>query len=213
MIPGMAPLLDTLISDIDKRFGYHKPLSDEVATAHGKIRDLAAQFTKDALEVATEVAPYGREAALAVTAVEEAAMWLNAHIARNQPVPDAPVVDTKAETVIPAETVNATPSAAVDPPVTGAVAPSQPSTPVEPAPAAPAEVVPTTEPAPVSAGIDPNAAVAPSPAPATGDQLAAQGVDATVDPTVTAPADTAGPTGPTTTAEAPAPGVDPTRTL
>ena len=66
--------------DIENRFDYHAPRDNSVMRAHGFIREnckrLALQFNSDL--------PDSREKALAMTKLEEAMMWANAAIARNQ---------------------------------------------------------------------------------------------------------------------------------
>lgn len=63
-----------------KRFGYHKPTSDDIIDDHQTIRSAAAYFAG----IIDEVVPPGREQALAFTSIEEAMFWGNAGIARNQ---------------------------------------------------------------------------------------------------------------------------------
>lgn len=66
--------------EIVKRFGYHPPQANVTVLAHETIRSAAAYFAG----IVAEVVPPGREQALAFTAIEEAMMWGNAGIARNQ---------------------------------------------------------------------------------------------------------------------------------
>lgn len=67
-------------ADLNKRFDYHKPETQKVAIDHEAVRrsckELAAQIV--------DIVPEGREQSLALTHVEEAMMWANAGIARNQ---------------------------------------------------------------------------------------------------------------------------------
>lgn len=63
--------------DIQHRFEYHPPLDEATKSRHEGIRE-------GALELAQEwetLLPPGREAALAITKLEEATMWANAAIA------------------------------------------------------------------------------------------------------------------------------------
>lgn len=66
--------------DLDNRFGYHKPQSEEVVNKHGNIR-AECRALADTL---TENCPESRELSLAITKLEEVMMWANAAIARNQ---------------------------------------------------------------------------------------------------------------------------------
>lgn len=65
---------------MDDRFKHHAPSSQAVIDKHQAAREAANSF----FGVIEEIAPAGREKALAITKVEEATMWLNAAIARNQ---------------------------------------------------------------------------------------------------------------------------------
>jgi hypothetical protein len=65
-------------ADLDNRFTYHAP-GDKVAQFQGirrEARDLAATMN--------DWCPEGREKSLAITKLEEAVMWANAAIARNE---------------------------------------------------------------------------------------------------------------------------------
>jgi hypothetical protein len=67
-------------AEIVKRFSYHPPREPGVANLIGSVRlsvRSLAEFLNDAL-------PESREKSLAFTALEEALMWANAAIARNQ---------------------------------------------------------------------------------------------------------------------------------
>jgi hypothetical protein len=167
--------LSAIITDIEKRFTNHPSETQLVDDAHQKISDLFKKAAIEAASIMTEVAPQAREAALAVTKIEEAAMWAHAHIARNQTTTEAPVPPAAAA-----------PAAPVDP-APPAAAPQPDVPPVAPAP-------PVAEPAPVA-----DAPVAPA-APA--DVLAAQGTDAGV-AAATPPAPV--PSIPTESAAPPAP--------
>ncbi|MET0904310.1 MAG: hypothetical protein ABWZ52_13810 [Acidimicrobiales bacterium] len=64
--------------DLARRFQYHPPKGDQAA--------LYEMNRAEYRELATKVAslgPNSRELSLAITALEESLMWLNAHIARN----------------------------------------------------------------------------------------------------------------------------------
>ena len=64
---------------IEKRFTYHSPKGDQPAK-YEKLRNMVKGL---ALEF-DESAPDSREKSLAITKLEEAVMWVNAAIARNE---------------------------------------------------------------------------------------------------------------------------------
>ena len=73
------PLLDQEHVDLDKRFTYHKPTGDQ------PIRySVLGQRARDLAEDMMFNAPRSRELSLALTKLEEAVMWVNAAIARNE---------------------------------------------------------------------------------------------------------------------------------
>ena len=66
-------------NDIENRFSYHAPSSDEVRNTHEIIRNrlrVLAHSLNGAL-------PECREKSLAITHLEEAMMWANAAVARH----------------------------------------------------------------------------------------------------------------------------------
>jgi hypothetical protein len=65
--------------ELDKRFTYHPPKGDQ-ARRYELIRDNA----KDFAELLDDLCPDSRELSLALTKLEEAVMWGNAAIARNE---------------------------------------------------------------------------------------------------------------------------------
>jgi hypothetical protein len=68
--------------DINNRFAYHRPATQEVADTHTLIREElrgVAHFLDSRI-------PEGREKAVAITKLEEVMFWANAAIARNQEV-------------------------------------------------------------------------------------------------------------------------------
>lgn len=67
------------MDDLEKRFKYYPPKLDQ-AERYNKIRHKAFLFAK----VIDELAPDSREKSLAVTHLEDAVMWCNAAIARNE---------------------------------------------------------------------------------------------------------------------------------
>jgi hypothetical protein len=62
-----------------RRFTYHAPKGDQ-ADRYTELRNFARQF---ALHIVNNTPP-SREQSLALTKVEEAVMWANASIARNE---------------------------------------------------------------------------------------------------------------------------------
>jgi hypothetical protein len=66
--------------DLDNRFTHHPPQGDSVVRALETVRREGHLFA----EALVALVPAGRELSLALTKVEEAVMWANAGIARNQ---------------------------------------------------------------------------------------------------------------------------------
>jgi hypothetical protein len=66
-------------ADINNRFEFHPATTEEKRMAHTSIRELCRQV---ALRINEQV-PEGREKSLAITRLEEAMMWANAGLARN----------------------------------------------------------------------------------------------------------------------------------
>lgn len=64
---------------IENNFTYHAPKGDQ-AERYGKIREKARELA----ELMEESCPNSREKSLASTKLEEAVMWANASIARNE---------------------------------------------------------------------------------------------------------------------------------
>lgn len=67
--------------DLENRFTYHKPVSHEQADRYVQIRQTGLGMAL----IIDEHAPDSREKSLAITKLEEAVMWANAAIARNEP--------------------------------------------------------------------------------------------------------------------------------
>jgi len=65
--------------ELDKRFTYHPPKEDQ-AERYGLIRKEAHDLA-DTIDI---YCPESREKSLAITKLEEAVMWANASIARNE---------------------------------------------------------------------------------------------------------------------------------
>jgi len=65
---------------LDNDFKHHTPKNESVADKHMTIRSNCRYLA----DVFNELCPEGREKALAFTKLEEAMMWANAAIARNQ---------------------------------------------------------------------------------------------------------------------------------
>lgn len=71
--------------EIESRFGFHKATiegSGATAPKHSTLRRLFVDFA----EQLTLQVEYGREAALAMTALEEASMWAHKAIAKTDPI-------------------------------------------------------------------------------------------------------------------------------
>lgn len=64
---------------IENRFTYHKPVEDQVER-YARIRDYAKHFAY----LLDKYCPDSYELSLAMTKLEEAVMWANAAIARNE---------------------------------------------------------------------------------------------------------------------------------
>lgn len=67
-----------LAPDLDNRFAYHPPKDDATREAHERVRTLCRALAEEL----NRMLPEGREKSLAVTHLEEVAMWSNAAIAR-----------------------------------------------------------------------------------------------------------------------------------
>ncbi len=67
-------------SEINRRFDYHAPASEFTVKKHEYVR----ARVKDLALLLNDLVPEGREKALTFAALEEALMWANAGIARNQ---------------------------------------------------------------------------------------------------------------------------------
>lgn len=65
--------------ELNRRFTYHPPKEDQPVRYTG-LREKAREFA----ELIRQYTPYSREQSLALTALEEAVMWANAAIARNE---------------------------------------------------------------------------------------------------------------------------------
>lgn len=65
--------------ELDNRFTYHAP-KDGQPEKYTELRDMAKAFA----EKIVELTPGSREQALALTHLEQATMWANAAIARNE---------------------------------------------------------------------------------------------------------------------------------
>ena len=65
-------------TDLDNRFRYHAPRTEERAQAHTTIRETLC----DVAHQLVGVVPSGREQSLMLTKLEEAMFWANAGLAR-----------------------------------------------------------------------------------------------------------------------------------
>ena len=66
-------------NEIENRFTYHSPKEDQ-PERYVSIRDAAKMFAT----LIIQIVPESREQSLAITKIEEAVMWANAGIARNE---------------------------------------------------------------------------------------------------------------------------------
>jgi len=66
-------------ADLERRFTYHAPKGDQ-AVRYSSIRQEACALAN----VIDDLAPDSREKSLAITHLEDAVMWANAAIARNE---------------------------------------------------------------------------------------------------------------------------------
>lgn len=76
---GVDPKTAEIIQQIDNNFKYHPPTEDQV----GRYQDIRDQAKRLALLIAM-ACPNSREKSLALTNLEQAVMWANASIARNE---------------------------------------------------------------------------------------------------------------------------------
>jgi len=75
----MSDTFGKTIDDLDRRFTYHPPKGDQ-NVRYMKVREKAKEFA----ELICMHSEPSREQALAITKIEEAVMWCNAGIARNE---------------------------------------------------------------------------------------------------------------------------------
>lgn len=66
--------------DIAHRFAYHPPQTEQAIQRHEKVRAVLGEAAQELNNILTD----SRETSLFLTHVEEAMMWANADIARNQ---------------------------------------------------------------------------------------------------------------------------------
>lgn len=72
--------MDNLPAHIIQRFSHHPPLSGERISRHEAIREATMQLAV----IYEELLPGSREASLAQTALQEAAMWANGALALHE---------------------------------------------------------------------------------------------------------------------------------
>ncbi|MFD8611066.1 hypothetical protein [Streptomyces sp. NPDC059631] len=65
-------------ADLDRRFNYHAPATQERAAAHALVRASCQGLA----EIINDACPDGREKSTALTKIEEAMFWGNAALAR-----------------------------------------------------------------------------------------------------------------------------------
>lgn len=66
------------LDELNNRFQYHPPLTDDRKRAHERVRQYLLQMAQEF----EESLPDGREKAVVMTKLEEAMFWANAAIAR-----------------------------------------------------------------------------------------------------------------------------------
>jgi len=72
-------MCDAFKDELDRRFTYHSPKGDQ-AERYNKLRARALKLAR----LIDDCCPQNRERSLAITKLEEAVMWANASIARNE---------------------------------------------------------------------------------------------------------------------------------
>lgn len=66
------------MEDIEKRFTYHKPTSEQI-----DVMFLIRHFSKSLAYFIDKTCPYSREKSISIKKLEECVMWANASIARS----------------------------------------------------------------------------------------------------------------------------------
>lgn len=74
--------IDEQCTDLERRFGYHKPPASADGAALAEMRAELCAMAKHVVRST----PRGREQALAITKLEEAMFWANAAVARTWPL-------------------------------------------------------------------------------------------------------------------------------
>lgn len=85
-------MLEDIKRRIEHNFTYHAPAPDQI-DRYEKLRAAA----KDLATLVADLCPSSREMSLALTAIEEAIMWANAAIARNETPAESPAPETPKE--------------------------------------------------------------------------------------------------------------------
>lgn len=78
-VGAIYPIDESKMDDLAKRFTYHPPKGDQ-AVRYEEIRSQASRLAV----LICSLAPVSREQSLALTHLEDAVMWTNAAIARNE---------------------------------------------------------------------------------------------------------------------------------
>lgn len=74
--------VSTVIADLENRFTYHRPTASQ-PERYERMRAAGLEFAR----LIARLSPESREQSIAFTKIDEAVMWANAAIARNEDAP------------------------------------------------------------------------------------------------------------------------------